>query len=70
MPEPAPLVFQCVRCGGRNEIPREQSELLFGGGDAAAGARPMSRGPRLRTLIVRCQACEHAQRIQLDMGDP
>src|SRR5712691_6378238 len=55
MPEPTPVTFQCVKCHGQNEVPTDRKELLFGGGAGAGGARPLSHGPKIRTLIVRCR---------------
>jgi hypothetical protein len=70
MPEPTPVTFQCVKCRGQNEVPTDRKELLFGGGAAAGGARPLSLGPKIRTLIVRCRECRHPQRIRIDVSDP
>ena len=57
------IAFSCAKCGMQNHLAAEQKDLLFGGG----GVQPprSSAESKVRTLIVRCSECQHANRISL-----
>ena len=60
---PSTITFSCAKCGLQNHLAAEQKDLLFGG--VAVPSKPSSTEPRVRTLIVRCSECQHANRIRL-----
>ena len=67
----AAITFKCAKCGAENHLKTDQKELLFGGADPVSGGnRPIQDLPTARTFIVRCNACQHLNRIRIEGGAP